>query len=335
MLSNRTAHFARPVSKSKPRTILIVGHNKEGAIQLQRALDSLAELEFETAYIPDSAHAIQALEKRRVDALFVIDTESESTGTELIQRIRGAGHIVPVIAIVDQFTGDYCAIDAIGADDCIVRSNLNRAVLSRSFRCAEARSRERRAKRELLQQADQLRELAEAQLHHTVANRHDVLTKVLTRIAWQEAIQLENSRSVRHGHQYSVIVLDVDGLGEINDHVGHRAGDACLVQVAETLHDAIRDIDVIGRYDGGQFIILCAETPLSGALILAERLRQGVHDLSIPRPTNTTDARVTVSAGVSDGPQDGWEPVVRQAIKALQSAKQDGGNCIRPESASR
>lgn len=102
----------------------------------------------------------------------------------------------------------------------------------------------------------------------------DVLTGVLNRRGWDEALAGEEVRSRRHATPVSIIVLDLDGLKTLNDDAGHAAGDALLARAGQVLRGAVRSEDVVARTRGDEFALLFAGFPEASAQVRATHLQE-------------------------------------------------------------
>ncbi|HUQ70787.1 MAG TPA: GGDEF domain-containing protein, partial [Planctomycetaceae bacterium] len=121
---------------------------------------------------------------------------------------------------------------------------------------------------------------------------------------------------------FSLIFVDADHFKSVNDTYGHAVGDQVLVDLARLLQQETYSGEVVGRYGGEEFIVLCPDTTLDDAVRRAERLRNAIRTAKI---ANVDRLRVTASFGVSQAePGDSVESVLRRADKALYSAKQTG-----------
>lgn len=89
--------------------------------------------------------------------------------------------------------------------------------------------------------------------------RSDVLTGLPNRRAWDDTLALESARMRRHDHSALVLVIDLDGLKEVNDAEGHLAGDLLLRQTAKAIKDAVREEDLVARIGGDEFAVLAVE----------------------------------------------------------------------------
>jgi diguanylate cyclase (GGDEF)-like protein len=156
----------------------------------------------------------------------------------------------------------------------------------------------------------------------------DGLTGVPNRRYFDERLAAEWGRAVRVGAALSVVLIDVDFFKRYNDRFGHQVGDDCLRQVAATLKAGLkRPGDLVARYGGEEFACLLPETPLDGAMELAQQLGQAVHDQGIPHPASDAAAVVTVSLGVCSKAEDtvaALAALVREADAQLYIAKSRG-----------
>jgi diguanylate cyclase len=126
----------------------------------------------------------------------------------------------------------------------------------------------------------------------------------------------------------SVLMLDIDHFKRINDTFGHACGDLVLRQVAEALRRCLRAEDCAFRYGGEEFMVLLPNTPLAGALSVAESIRGRVEALQIPHRENGS-MHCTVSLGVaSRQDRDNRDSLFQRADRALYQAKQRGRNRV-------
>jgi diguanylate cyclase (GGDEF)-like protein len=130
----------------------------------------------------------------------------------------------------------------------------------------------------------------------TEAARRDSLTGLLNRAAFEERLNEEVLRAVRHGRELAVVMFDVDGFKSVNDRFGHQTGDRVLAGVAVALQSSFRQSDPVFRYGGDEFVALCPET--SGAAIenVLQRLQERLQASNLPG--------ITVSWGIASLPAD-------------------------------
>jgi diguanylate cyclase len=156
---------------------------------------------------------------------------------------------------------------------------------------------------------------------------YDRLTRIYNRGRVLDALARERIRCRRGAGPPCVCLIDVDQLKDINDSLGHRAGDLALQAVAQIAHQELRVIDVIGRYGGDEFLLVLIQTGLDGARECAERIRARI-ELS-DCLGNDTHRRVTVSSGVTQHRQgESLQDTLQRADAALYRAKTAGRNRV-------
>jgi diguanylate cyclase (GGDEF)-like protein len=170
-----------------------------------------------------------------------------------------------------------------------------------------------------------------ARLHAVVEQQAvtDALTGLANRRQFYEVLGREFERAQRFGHELGLIMLDIDDFKQVNDTLGHLAGDVVLHEVAAALQDMIREIDVAARYGGEEFAVLLPQTGREGAASLAERLRIAIAERDIVFAGAPIEG-ITASFGVSAGPEDGMGQLdlVASAHATLSRAKRQGKNDV-------
>jgi diguanylate cyclase (GGDEF)-like protein len=131
------------------------------------------------------------------------------------------------------------------------------------------------------------------------------ITDDLTRLFNSRYLNLYISREIkrckRHGIPLSVIFLDLDGFKGVNDQYGHLAGSRTLTEVGGILVEAVRESDILARYGGDEFVVVLPETPPSGALVIAERIRRSIEAHTFLKDQGL-EARISASFGISSYP---------------------------------
>jgi diguanylate cyclase (GGDEF)-like protein len=157
----------------------------------------------------------------------------------------------------------------------------------------------------------------------------DSLTDLFNHRHSMELLSIEYQRVARYEGQVGVLMMDVDLFKQVNDELGHQAGDSVLREVARRLREGLRSVDALGRYGGEEFIAILPHTSLEEARQTAERLRRAVN--ARPMRIAQQDRPVTISVGVATYPAAGVDSpadLVRRADAALYRAKQAGRNQV-------
>jgi len=154
----------------------------------------------------------------------------------------------------------------------------------------------------------------------------DGLTGLANRAFFLAVLEREIERSRRYGRGFCLLMADVDDLKLLNDTFGHRVGDRALLGVANVIRDGIRRIDTAARLGGDEFVVLLPETDPSGALVVAEKIRQGSATIALgERPGRV---QVGVSIGVVAWPDDGRtvDELMAAVDAAMYVSKRRGKN---------
>lgn len=174
-----------------------------------------------------------------------------------------------------------------------------------------------------------LEEYAES-LEETVAERtrllkeqarHDGLTGLLNQKSFYSELRRALSRGQRQGYSVVLIYFDIDGFKKINDSKGHRAGDEILVKVAEAARQTTREGETVARYGGDEFCIIMADSSVSEAEVLSERLCKMIKQ-------SISDSSLSCSIGISISSPDRFldaDSLVKSADKAMYRAKKSLG----------
>jgi diguanylate cyclase (GGDEF)-like protein len=156
----------------------------------------------------------------------------------------------------------------------------------------------------------------------------DALTNVANRRALDERLDDEVDHARRLGTHVGFLIADIDNFKSINDRYGHQIGDEVLRAVAQVFADAVRELDLPGRYGGEEIAVVLPGTNLAGSRNTAERIRKLVDDLRVTSPEGEF-VRVTASFGAACFPTHGTvEELVAAADASLYEAKRTGKNRV-------
>lgn len=154
---------------------------------------------------------------------------------------------------------------------------------------------------------------------------HDPLTGISNHRSLQDFLRSRLSEAERSNQEIGVIMIDVDFFRSFNEEEGHDTGDSVLKQVAETIRDTVRPYDMAARYGGEEFAAVLCNAGKDTTLMIAERIRKRVSNISIQSKTGRA-RRVTVSLGCAVFPGSGQDGagLLRSADEALFEAKRKG-----------
>ena len=156
-------------------------------------------------------------------------------------------------------------------------------------------------------------------------SRTDSLTGLANRATIDAAFAVEVERNHRHERSLSILMVDIDHFKSVNDRFGHQAGDRVLKIVAQAIRSGVRMSDIVGRWGGEEFLVVCPETSSTDARALADRLR-----LAVRAATSDATGSYSISAGIAAARSDDTtDTLLRRADGALYRAKSDGRDCVR------
>jgi diguanylate cyclase (GGDEF)-like protein len=157
----------------------------------------------------------------------------------------------------------------------------------------------------------------------------DGLTHLLVRRHFDLRLEEEWERALRYGGHFAAGILDLDDFKELNDRYGHPAGDWMLRAAANTVNKNMRAADLAGRYGGEEFAFLLPRTTLAEACTVAERIRSDIEDLVVEHSGAVLQVRASI--GVAAYPESGVRDVdelIARADEALYQAKGAGKNRV-------
>ena len=269
----------------------------------------------EQGYLKESLNDAKATLKELM-ATFIdrLGSMTESTGayhTKVAgysEKIAGAGNIAALSQILDEIMLETRTI----RDDAL-RSHKELVAARKKAQEAEERVRE------LEQKLEQTSELVHA----------DQLTGALNRRGMEETLEREIKRSERQKTPVSLALLDIDNFKQLNDTLGHQAGDRALAHLAKVIKEALRPTDAVARYGGEEFIIILPDSGLPEAVETVIRLQRELTKKFFMNENQRL--LITFSAGVAlRGENEEAEVVIGRADQAMYRAKKSGKNRVFP-----
>jgi diguanylate cyclase (GGDEF)-like protein len=264
----------------------------------------------------DSAQALtEALEtdEHELDIIIADYTMPGFSGTAALSIVRDRGLEVPFI-FVSGTIGEEIAVEAMknGADDYIIKSNLNRLIPAINRELRDAQVRRDRSKAE-----ERIRHLA----------YYDSLTDLPNRTLFSNRLEMAVANALRTRSPLSVLIIDLDGFKEINDTMGHMMGDAVLREIGKRLQQDLRGSDTVARLGGDEFAIMLPGVGQTGAELAARKLLAVIQE---PLTIEGLNLDVHGSCGIAISPEHGTEGevLVQRADVAMYVAKEDRSGCV-------
>ncbi|TAE61458.1 MAG: PleD family two-component system response regulator [Nostocales cyanobacterium] len=319
--------------------ILIIDDNPDNLRLLSKILESQG---FKVKKTLNGKIAIQAAQIEPPDLILLDINMPDMNGYEICQQLKSQAQTaqIPIIFIsaLDQ-TRDKIMAFEIGGVDYITKPFQELEVLARvkNQLIIYQQKQQLIEQNQILQQEIEERQKVEAALR--AANQQlqmfamlDGLTGVANRRRFDEYLQLQWQILSQVNLPLSLLLCDVDFFKKYNDTYGHLAGDDCLKKVAQTIQTSVNHSeDLLARYGGEEFAIILPNKDNSIAVILAEEIRQKVHNLKIPHQQSQVDNCVTLSIGVATiipNLQTFPNTIIQRGDQALYTAKSQGRNKI-------
>ena len=191
-------------------------------------------------------------------------------------------------------------------------------------------TRTRNLESELQRSSTQVNELKTQLEDVRKETRVDPLTNIPNRKAFDSELQAAIEDAVANGAPVSLMMCDIDNFKRFNDTWGHQTGDQVLRLVANCLSENVKGRDTAARYGGEEFVVILRQTPLEGALKLAEQIRGNVEGKKlVKKSTGDILGTITISIGVAQlSASDHAELLVQRADTCLYRAKHSGRNRV-------
>ena len=289
----------------KPARILLVEDDARAALELGQMLRSVWNRGLVVSHTQHVDDAVQELADH--GATCVLLDLHEEPALEALEKLSTASPMTPIVVVADGDDEEMgVAVVRAGAQDYLVRSELSAPRLARAVSYAVERKR------------------SEAAL--ALQALHDPLTALPNRALFLDRLRGALDRSRRTGTPVVVLFLDVDGFKQINDTLGHGAGDRLLRELADRFRAMLRPMDTVARFGGDEFTFLFEglESEQEAALV-AQRVTQSA---GLPLLLGGQERSVSISIGVYlvTDPEEEIDDVIRQADTAMYRAKESGGD---------
>jgi diguanylate cyclase (GGDEF)-like protein len=265
----------------------------------------------------DGEKALKLLEKEDFRILLTDMAMPNLSGMDLIKSVRARTnkpYVYIIVVSAYAATTDIVKGIGVGADD----------YLSKPLSFAELEARIRIGQRMI----DLETRLVNSVKEQAELAKKDYLTGLYNR---RHIYDLGNhlfEQGRRYGHKLSVSVVDVDKFKGINDSYGHAVGDEALLGISRHIEQTVRNVDILGRMGGEEFIVLMPETGNVGAMKVGERIRERI--ARNPLKTTGPTLQLTISQGIATQSNQvhSLESLIDRADVALFTAKREGRNRI-------
>jgi len=157
----------------------------------------------------------------------------------------------------------------------------------------------------------------------------DGLTQAFNKRYFVDRIHSEFQFAHRHSVPLSLVLIDLDNFKEVNDTYGHMAGDHVLTEFADAVHRTMRNEDVLARYGGDEFAVICRSIPIDGTIVFAKRIVETIHGLRIVYGDHIIPLTISVGvAAIPDAAVESADDLLACADQALYWAKEQGRNRV-------
>lgn len=299
----------REFNGNDPIDILYIDDDYEDFLLTEAMLSSKARKDYRLNWAESAESGFVTLQKTNPDVCLVDYRLGGDNGLDFVRRIVESGFDGPVILLTGMSNEELDqAARGAGAVDYLVKRDVNATVLTRAIQYGLCqKSKEQALSRQ---------------------TTTDDLTGLRNRVAFDRELERVVATNRRSGNAFAVILLDMDHFRPINDGLGEVAGDGVLVEVGNRLRACCRESDVVARWGGDEFAIICEGLESAAdASILAERIRVSIAE---PFMIDNWSTNTTCSIGVyysSAGSRD-FDNIVRRADHALFNAKKAGRNRV-------
>jgi diguanylate cyclase (GGDEF)-like protein len=289
------------------RLLLIEDCENDAALIVRALTRSGYDVSFERV---DTAPALSAALDRHIWDLAIADfTMPQFSGTAALRLVRERDGDLPFI-FVSATIGEDAAVEAMrnGAHDYIMKGNLKRLLpaVERELREASVRRDRRRVEQRLAHLA-----------------YHDALTDLPNRTLLHDRLEQAARAARRDGTSLALLLIDLDDFKDINDTLGHHAGDLVLQHVASRVRATLRDTDTVARLGGDEFALVLPATDTHGAFLAARKVREEVERTCVIDERLLT---VRASIGIACLPEHAGsaEIMLQRADVAMYVAKMEG-----------
>ena len=282
---------------------------------------TLKSKNYQISIANSGAKALDLVLKLGPDLILLDIMMPEMDGYEVCKRLKADASTrdIPVLFITAKTeTKDVIKGFRVGGLDYITKPFRLEEVLAR----VETHLRLRKTLRDKDNLISELRDTQEILMNSA---RMDLLTGLLSRPGLEDKLVQEQSKSQIMGKAFSVILADIDHIGEINSKFGMKMGDQIIIRTGSILKESVANQELVGRWSSEEFLILLPETTLEEAKALAEKIRSRIEKEKLD--FNQNQISLTLSMGVNHClPDMEWDKCIAEAQECMHQAKALGRN---------
>lgn len=154
-------------------------------------------------------------------------------------------------------------------------------------------------------------------------------TGMVRRLVFLDLAEREWARAGRYGGAVALLLVEIDRLRSMTEHSGDGVADALMAALAQDILKSLRGADMLARFDGAQIAVFLPQADPTGALDVADRIREGVEKLSVPGLPAATRVTASIGVAVMRPAHHPLSTLLTDTGHAVQAARQAGGNCVR------
>lgn len=303
----------------EPLRILIVDDSPEDRTIYKRHITQNTDSDFIISEADTGEAALAICKTDRPDCILLDYNLPELNGLQFLAELtKDSNGIPPAVVMLTGEGNEAVAVEAMknGAEDYLVKGHVSAESLQRATYNAIEKVE---LKRLLKMREDELKRLAVS----------DDLTGLYSRRYLLEHLREEKYRASRYNVPFCIALIDLDHFKQVNDQYGHLVGDQVLKSFSKLLTQCTRQLDIVGRYGGEEFLIVLTNTTLDVAQVVTQRICMKSKTLTFNGPKGAK-FQVTCSAGLAEyEPEiDDITTLIHRADEALYNAKADGRNRV-------